>query len=73
MAILQEAAVWELEGPLITGPITSFRILGNNSDFITDNLPKSNKYISILKYFIIMSTCIIYLYRGPDPRRKVES
>jgi len=27
-AILKEAAQWELEGPLITGPTTSLKILG---------------------------------------------
>jgi len=26
--ILKEAAQWELEGPLITGPITSLKMLG---------------------------------------------
>ena len=30
-AMRQEAAVWELEGPRMTGPITSLKILGNFS------------------------------------------
>ena len=50
LAILHEAAVCELDGPLITGPMTSMKILGNAFvSLIIINL-KYKEYVIILNW-----------------------